>query len=101
MAAQKNPGNSSELLKASAFSGSGKAQGLGAHSAVDPSIATRAREAQKTTGENPGNAPNRGLTQAGVVEKFIDVTLGTGSLSKEAGPLPTAFVPVSTMRVAK
>lgn len=57
-----------------------------------------ANDIGRTEGGNPGNAPHRGLTQAGVVEKFIDVTLGAGSLSAEAGPLPTSFMPTDVMK---
>jgi hypothetical protein len=96
-----NPANSLELTKASAFTGSPVAQGIGVHKSVDLSIPTRAREAQRTTGENPGNAPNRGLTQAGVVEKFIAVTMGAASLTPDPSPLPSAFMPTGMLKSAK
>jgi hypothetical protein len=58
----------------------------------DRDINARAALVGRTEGGDPGKALHRGLTQPGVVEKVIDATLGAGAMSREAGPLPTAFV---------
>jgi hypothetical protein len=57
-----------------------------------------ANDVGRTEGENPGNAPHRGLTQAGVVEAFIQGTLGQSSLTPNPGPIPTSFVPTALLK---
>ena len=64
----------------------------------DRDINARAALVGRTEGENPGNAPHRGLTQAGVVEAFIQGTLGQSSLTPNPGPLPTSFVPTAILK---
>jgi hypothetical protein len=50
-----------------------------------------ANDAGRTEGGNPGSAPHRGLTQAGVVEAFIQGTMGQSALTPNPGPIPTSF----------
>lgn len=57
-----------------------------------------ANDVGKTEGANPGNAPHRGLTQAGVVETFIQGTMGQSSLTPNPGPIPTSFVPTAILK---
>jgi hypothetical protein len=64
----------------------------------DHDINTRAGEIGRTEGSNPGNAPHRGLTQAGVVEAFIQGTMGQSSLTPNRGPIPTSFVPTAILK---
>jgi hypothetical protein len=62
------------------------------------SIAASLGSAGRTEGSNPGNAPQCGLTHAGVVEAFIEGTLGQSSLTPNPGPLPTAFMPTAPLK---
>jgi hypothetical protein len=64
----------------------------------DRDINARAAEVGRTEGENPGQAPHRGLTVAGVVEKFIQGTMGQSSLTPNPGPIPTSFVPTALLK---
>lgn len=90
------------ILGAARVSG-GQAAGRGSVGAAvqvdgDRDINTRAGEIGRTEGENPGNAPHRGLTQAGVVETFIQGTMGQSSLTPNPGPIPTSFVPTAILK---
>jgi hypothetical protein len=89
------------IKKASSFTGSGVAQGIGVHIGHDPSITKRAAEAQKTEGKNPGEAPNRGLTQPGAVEAIIGLAKSEGGLSPRGGVIPRGYLPTADMKITK
>jgi hypothetical protein len=38
------------------------------------------------------------LTQSGVVEAFIQGTMGQSSLTPNPGPIPTSFVPTAILK---
>jgi hypothetical protein len=98
----ESAGGIGKILGAGRVSGASPA-GYGSKGAAvradgDRDINARAAEVGRTEGGDSGKAPHRGLTQAGVVEKCIDATLGAGAMSREAGPLPTAFVPTDILK---
>lgn len=98
----ESSGGIGKILGAGRVSGS-QAAGQGSVGAAvrtdgDRDINVRAGEVARTSGENPGNAPHRGLTQAGVVEAFIQGTMGQSSLTPNPGPIPTSFVPTAILK---
>lgn len=98
----ESAGGIGKILGAGRVSGSSPA-GYGSKGAavrVDEcaDIKKCANDVGRTEGENPGNAPHRGLTQAGVVETFIQGTMGQSSLTPNPGPIPTSFVPTAILK---
>jgi hypothetical protein len=98
----ESAGGIGKILGGGRISGA-QASGRGSVGAAVPAdgdrdIVARAGEVGRTSGENPGNAPHRGLTQAGVVEAFIQGTLGQSSLTHNPGPIPTSFVPTALLK---
>jgi hypothetical protein len=95
--AQRNPGSPADLVKASSFSSSGKAQGLGVHPGSDPTITKRAAEAMKPVPGMAG-APHEGLTSPGVVESYIALTTGEGALGTGKGFNGSGKLPVDVLK---
>jgi hypothetical protein len=98
----ESAGGIGKILGTARVSG-GQSQGYGSVGAAgrvdgDRDINARAGEIGKTEGGDPGNAPHRGLTQAGVVEAFIQGTMGQSSLTPNPGPIPTSFVPTAILK---
>jgi hypothetical protein len=95
---RQNPLTPSAALAQSKFSGPAQPN-MGVHCEDDPTIAARAAAAKSTDGKNPGNPPNRGLTAPGVVEAFINATLGAGAMGT-SNSLPGRSASTDVMKKA-
>jgi diadenosine tetraphosphatase ApaH/serine/threonine PP2A family protein phosphatase len=83
---KRNPATIDAAIGQSSFDGSAKAQGLGAHHGDERQQLERARPAMEPR-PRPDQSPHRGDTAPGVIERFIDATLGAAQFSKYGNKL--------------